>query len=113
MSGGITATTVLAAAAAAGTAYSIYAGERAASQQEDALNAQKEGQAKALEQSKKNAQDQQIAMNRANRKQPDVAAVMAQAGADAKGGPSGTMLTGPQGVDPSALSLGKSTLLGG
>ena len=30
-----------------------------------------------------------------------------------KAGQSGTMLTGPQGVDPSSLLLGKSSLLGG
>ncbi len=33
----------------------------------------------------------------------------AQAG---RGGPSGTMLTGPQGVSPDALQLGRTTLLG-
>lgn len=31
----------------------------------------------------------------------------------AQAGPSSTMLTGPMGVDPSQLQLGKSTLLGG
>jgi hypothetical protein len=30
-----------------------------------------------------------------------------------KGGASGTMLTGSQGIDPNLLSLGKNTLLGG
>jgi hypothetical protein len=30
-----------------------------------------------------------------------------------KAGQSGTMLTGPQGVDPTQLTLGKQTLLGG
>ena len=30
-----------------------------------------------------------------------------------KAGASGTMLTGPGGIDPNALQLGKSTLLGG
>jgi hypothetical protein len=28
-------------------------------------------------------------------------------------GASGTMLTGPQGIDPQQLALGKNTLLGG
>ena len=32
--------------------------------------------------------------------------------ASAMGGAGGTMLTGPTGVDPNALALGKSTLLG-
>jgi hypothetical protein len=33
--------------------------------------------------------------------------------AQAKGGESGTMLTGSAGVDPASLNLGKNTLLGG
>lgn len=46
-------------------------------------------------------------------KAPDVNALLAAAQEAAKGGPSSTMLTGPSGIDPSALTLGKSTLLGG
>jgi hypothetical protein len=54
-----------------------------------------------------------MAMNAANRRQPDVAGIMERAGQQAGGGPSSTMLTGPGGVDPTQLSLGRSTLLGG
>ena len=53
------------------------------------------------------------ANNRANGKQPDVAGLSSQNALNAKGGISGTMLTGPQGVDPQTLLLGKTTLLGG
>jgi hypothetical protein len=53
------------------------------------------------------------ANNRANAKTADVGAMSSRNTLDAKGGISGTMLTGPQGVDPKTLLLGKSTLLGG
>ena len=52
-------------------------------------------------------------MNAANRRMPDMSSIMANAAKGAAGGPSGTMLTGPGGVDPNALALGKNTLLGG
>lgn len=51
--------------------------------------------------------------NRVNGKQPDVAGISARNSLESKGGVSGTMLTGPQGVDPKNLLLGKTTLLGG
>lgn len=53
------------------------------------------------------------ANNRANGKQPDVAGMMGKNALDAKGGISGTMLTGPQGISPDSLLLGRTTLLGG
>lgn len=53
------------------------------------------------------------ANNRANAKAPDSAASMASAMLAGRAGQSGTMLTGPQGVDPNLLTLGKNTLLGG
>ena len=55
---------------------------------------------------------QQQAMNRQNQKTPDVGAMLSANAQQAKGGQSGTMLTGPTGVDASSLSLGKNTLLG-
>lgn len=71
---------------------------------------------KSMEQSKANADrtaaqaDQ--AFNQANQKRPDASAILSAAQQSGKQGASGTMLTGPQGVDPSTLALGKSTLLG-
>lgn len=120
----VTAAVVGAAAAAAGAAYSIYSGERAASAQKDAmkkqekmqteaLEVQKTGQQQAMELQKKQAATAEQNINRASRKQPDVAAIMTNAEQMAGQGPAGTMLTGPQGVDPNALALGKNTLLGG
>ena len=61
----------------------------------------------------KTEQDAERATNRANAKTPDVAAMMAANALAGSSGQSGTMLTGPGGVDPSLLTLGKSTLLGG
>jgi len=61
---------------------------------------------------KKQAEDSDQAINRANQKTPDVQAIMSGSSRDAKGGGGGTMLTGPAGVDPSTLSLSKTTLLG-
>lgn len=87
-------------------AYGIYSGERSSSMQEAAQSKAKKA---ALQQQR--ASDE--ANNRANQKTPDVNAILSAAQQSAKGGPAGTMLTGPSGVDPGALSLGKSTLLGG
>ena len=53
------------------------------------------------------------ATNRANAKSPDVSAMLTANMLSGKGGGSSTMLTGPGGVDPSQLTLGKSSLLGG
>lgn len=103
MSGGTTA--VLAAAAVAGTAYSIYSGERAADEQ---AAARKQAKANALKQEKAAEE----ANNRANQKRPDTASILDAAMQAGKGGQSSTMLTGPMGVDPGALTLGKNTLLG-
>lgn len=102
MSAIVTAVTI----AAVATGYTIYSGERAASAQEDA---QKKAKAAAKTQERKAEE----ATNAANRKQPDTMAILSAAQQAAKGGPSGTMLTGPQGVNPNQLSLGKTSLLGG
>ena len=110
---GVTAMTVLAAAAVASTAYSVYSGERAADAQQEAMRKQEQAQKEALDLQKKQAQSAEQNMNRANRKQPDVAGIAQQSQAMASQGGASTMLTGPQGVNPNELALGKSTLLGG
>lgn len=96
---------IAAAAAVVGTGYSIYNGERQASAQSDAQN-----------QAKKQAEDQakqaDQAMNKANQKSPDTSAILSAVQQSGKSGASGTMLTGPTGIDSSSLTLGKSTLLG-
>ena len=108
MSGAISATTLLAATAvtaAATVGASVYSGRK------------QEKQARAAaEQAQKNA-DQQVkaaeeATNKAEQKSANAAASRDEAALAGKSGVSGTMLTGPQGIDPSQLMLGKNTLLG-
>ena len=94
------------AIAATGTGYSIYAGERAAGEQEKA-------QRLSMAEAQKTARAADEATNRANQKRPNANAILAAAQQAAKGGMGGTLLTGPQGVNTGELSLGKSTLLGG
>lgn len=93
-------------AGAAGTAYSIYNGQQ---QSKAAKDAASKAQANAAATAK--AADE--ATNRANSKKPNTAAILDQMLMAGKTGTSGTMLTGPMGVDPNQLSLGRSTLLGG
>lgn len=96
---------VMAVAAVASTAYSIYSGEKQRSAQKAA---NKKAQANADKQAQLAEQD----LNRANQKTPDVGALLSANQQQSLSGQSGTMLTGSQGVDPNSLSLGKSTLLG-
>jgi uncharacterized protein HemX len=107
------AAVVGATAAAAGAGYSIVAGQQGKKQQERAMQQQERAQAAQLAQTQAQQRRSEMAMNAANRKQPDVSSIMERAGQQAGGGPSSTMLTGPGGVDPTQLSLGRSTLLGG
>jgi len=100
------AMTIAATAAAVGTAYSIYSGERASKKQDQA---QRQAQATAIKQEK--LADE--AVNAANRKAPDVSAMLSNAAQMGMSGPASTLLTGAGGVDPNSLALGKNTLLGG
>jgi len=107
-----TAIAIAAAAAAVGTGYSIYSGEQQKAAQADALSQQEKAQREAAERAKGQQQKADQAQNAANRKSPDVNAIMAEAAKDSQGGSASTMLTGPSGVNPADLTLGKSTLLG-
>lgn len=100
------ATVVSAVAAVAGAAVSYQNGQEQKKAAEASMN---QAKANALKAEKQADQDN----NRINQKKPDTSAILAAASQAGKGGVAGTMLTGPQGVDPNALSLGKSTLLGG
>lgn len=95
-----------AVAAVAGVANSVYQGEQ-----------QKKFQKKARIQAETNAKKQENMaeqqLNASNRKRPDTMAMLDAASQSARAGNSGTMLTGPQGVDPGLLTLGRNTLLGG
>ncbi len=88
---------------ALGAGTSAYQGQQAMKQQK-----------KANQQAQSNAEklyaDQQAQENKAAARQPNVEAAFEGNRAQ---GQSATMLTGPTGVDPNSLSLGKNTLLGG
>lgn len=91
-------------------AVGAYSQHQAASK---AADAQASASAQATTNAKNQADQADQANNRANGKLPDVAGLASGNAMSAKGGQSGTMLTGAQGVDPNTLALGKSTLLGG
>lgn len=95
----------LAAASVAGAGATIYNGIQQG-------NAQKSAAQQAQKAAATQADQADQANNRANAKTPDIAAMLSANQGAAKGGASGTMLTGTQGVDPTQLQLGKSTLLG-
>jgi hypothetical protein len=91
--------------------------------QSEALAAQEAQQAAALAQAEKSAAESKALMdrnlkaseenmNRANQKRPNTGRILDEAQQAGRAGASGTMLTGPLGVDPSSLKLGRSTLLG-
>lgn len=102
-----------AAAAAAGTGYSVYAGQRADKAQKQALGEQREAQQQAAAQAASQQRRSAQAMAAANRRQPNMGEIMAGAAEGAGGGPTSTMLTGPTGVNPQDMALGRSSLLGG
>lgn len=104
---------ISAAAAVASTGYSIYAGQKSASMQEKAMQQQETAQKQQLEVATKQQKSAEENMNRANAKTADAGAILSAAQQASSGGGAGTMLTGPQGVDPNSLALGKNTLLGG
>ena len=101
-----------AGAAAAGAGYTIAAGEDAKRKQADALGRQQKAQEQAVNAAQGQRKQSEMAMNKANQQQPNIAGIMESASAASSGGAAGTMLTGPTGVDPNALALGKSSLLG-
>lgn len=101
-----------ATAAAAGTGYAVYAGERASDAQKQAMAEQRQAQSQAAAAAESQRQKSEMAMRAANRRQPDIAGIM-QSAAETSSGPSSTMLTGPSGISPQDLALGRSTLLGG
>ena len=90
---------LLAVAALAGAAQQQDASRRQKNQAKDAANA-------AQQQAQREAQQADMQFNRANQRRANDAGTMPG------GAGNSTLLTGPGGVDPSALTLGKNTLLG-
>lgn len=93
-------------ATALAVAPQIYEGEKSNRLQQKAND-------DARTQARITAEQADQAFNKANGKRPNMASIFGANAAAAKGGLSGTMLTGPQGIDSGNLLLGKTTLLGG
>ena len=85
--------------AVVGAASQYDASRRQKNQAKDAANA-------AQQQAQREAQQADMQFNRANQRLANDAGTMPG------GAGNSTLLTGPGGVDPSALTLGKNTLLG-
>ena len=90
---------LLAVAALAGAAQQQDASRRQKNQAKDAANA-------AQQQAQQAEKQADMQFNRANQRRANDAGTMPG------GAGNSTLLTGPGGVDPSALTLGKNTLLG-
>ena len=92
--------------AVVGAASQYDASRRQKNQAKDAANAaQQQAQQDELE-AVREAQQADMQFNRANQRRANDAGTMPG------GAGNSTLLTGPGGVDPSALTLGKNTLLG-
>jgi hypothetical protein len=94
-------------------AVGLFSTEMQASNASDAADAAARGQEQQVQLAKNAQADADIANNKANQNKPDVAGILASNANAGKAGPSSTLLTGSQGIDPTKLNLGKSTLLGG
>lgn len=80
---------------------------------DQALKQQKTAQKQAQTAAAKTEANAENATNRANAVGPDSASLLSANMMAGANGQASTMLTGPQGVDPSTLTLGKSSMLGG
>lgn len=103
---GISEAALAAYAALASTAVAAYSADQNSKNQKASLQQQKTAADAQLKQADR-------ATNKANGKTPDIGAMLTGAEAASKGGQGGTLLTGPGGVDPNQLTLGRTTLLGG
>lgn len=113
---GLGATAVTAAAIGIGGGMLVnqaQQGQAAQKAQQQGLEMQRQAQAQATQAAQAQAKAADQAMNRANRKSPNMSTIGGAGGVSGGNAPSGTMLTGPQGVDTQQMTLGKSTLLGG
>jgi hypothetical protein len=85
--------------------------KRSDQQQRGALAAQADAQREATARSASQQRENEMAINKPNQKQPDIAAI--RLGEQSRRGASSTLLTGATGVDPNDLKLGRTSLLGG
>ncbi len=97
-------------AATVSTVQSIVSGQQQKKQQERSLQMQEQANKQAVATATKQEKSAEENVRAANRKQADVSAILAAA--QDTGGGDRTLLTGPMGVDPNQLALGRNTLLG-
>lgn len=107
------AAAVGAGAAVAGVGASVASSMAGQQAQQDAARQQKKAQQAATAKAISQQRQSEMVTNAANRRTPDINSIMSAASQASKSGPSSTMLTGPGGVDPNSLALGRSSLLGG
>ena len=101
-------------ATVASTAVQYVSGRKQQRMQERQLAEQKAANQKAAAQAEKQQEANEVAYNKANRKQADVSGMQAGIAARQGAGAGGTLLTGQEGVGVDELNLGGgSTLLGG
>lgn len=104
------------ASLALATGAGALAGDTLVDKPQEQMKKSADAQRTAAEQATKSAERQaDLAYNSAQRavgKTPDVGAMLSGNKQSAAGGGSSTMLTGPGGIDPTTLNLGKNTLLG-
>jgi hypothetical protein len=100
------------AMAVAAVAAAVIGGGSAVYSADQNRKATNEASDKAKENALRQEKMSEEASNRANQKTPDANAIMSAAQQMGKAGASGTMLTGPSGIDQNALGLGKKSLLG-
>ena len=90
---------------------SIYQGEQQSKAARRSAGLQREAMQQAEAQTMSQMEQSRQAQRKANRKRPNVAALLATAQEASTTGPASTMLTGPGGTS-SAPSLGRTNLLG-
>lgn len=100
---------VSAAAAVLGAGYGAYSGEQASSDRRRARRSQEQAQGRAARQAEGQRRQGEIAENRENQRLPDLASLLSDDGGGR--GSLATLLSGPGGIDPSQLTLGRRSLL--
>lgn len=100
-------------AAIAGAAYGIRTGEKQRQQQKRALSRQEEAQRNAEARAQSEQRRADMEFRAANREKPDIGSLLTSELAAEQSGAGATLLTGPGGVDPKRLKLGRTSLLGG
>lgn len=90
----------------------VMQGQKQLKLQRQALDEQRQAQADAVARAAAAQRDATQQYNAANQKKPDIGGLLTSEATAAQQGVGSTLLTGPGGIDPQALKLSKSSLLG-